>query len=94
MISDWLERRRLVRKGLACDKTRLSHSDDNMQSRLDSSWPFRLIILGFFLVLLHVGLAWANRVLPAAELKFWRGERAQAGKMPGKGWPRAKRFRD
>jgi topoisomerase-4 subunit A len=40
------------------------------------------------------GLAWANRVLPADELKFWRGERAQAGKMPGKGWPRAKRFKD
>ena len=27
MITDWFERRRLVRKGLACDKTRLSHSE-------------------------------------------------------------------
>jgi topoisomerase IV subunit A len=40
------------------------------------------------------GLAWANRVIPAGELKFWRGERAQAGRMPEKGWPRAKRFKD
>jgi topoisomerase IV subunit A len=40
------------------------------------------------------GLPWANRVIPADELKFWRGERAQAGRMPEKGWPRAKRFRE
>jgi topoisomerase IV subunit A len=40
------------------------------------------------------GLPWANRVIPAAELKFWRGERAQAGRMPEKGWPRAKRFKE
>jgi topoisomerase-4 subunit A len=40
------------------------------------------------------GLPWANRVIPANELKFWRGERAQAGRMPEKGWPRAKRFKD
>src|SRR5215468_4192890 len=40
------------------------------------------------------GLPWANRVIPAEELKFWRGERAQAGRMPEKGWPRAKRFKD
>ena len=40
------------------------------------------------------GLAWGNRVIEASELKFWRGERAQAGRMPEKGWPRAKRFRD
>ncbi|MBN9085433.1 MAG: DNA topoisomerase IV subunit A [Reyranella sp.] len=40
------------------------------------------------------GLPWGNRVIPANELKFWRGERAQAGRMPEKGWPRAKRFKD
>ncbi len=40
------------------------------------------------------GLPWGNRVIEASELKFWRGERAQAGRMPEKGWPRAKRFRD
>ncbi|HEY6982278.1 DNA topoisomerase IV subunit A [Reyranella sp.] len=40
------------------------------------------------------GLPWAGRTIAAAELKFWRGERAQAGRMPEKGWPRAKRFRD
>ena len=40
------------------------------------------------------GLPWAGRTIPAADLKFWRGERAQAGRMPEKGWPRAKRFRD
>jgi topoisomerase-4 subunit A len=39
------------------------------------------------------GLAWGNRVIEARELKFWRGDRAQAGRMPEKGWPRAKRFR-
>ena len=33
-------------------------------------------------------------IIPASELKFWRGERAQAGRMPEKGWPRAKRFKD
>ena len=40
------------------------------------------------------GLGWSNRLIPAAEMKFWRGERAQAGRMPEKGWPRAKRFRE
>jgi topoisomerase IV subunit A len=40
------------------------------------------------------GLPWANRLIPANELRFWRGERAQAGRMPEKGWPRAKRFKD
>ncbi|NQW53825.1 MAG: DNA topoisomerase IV subunit A, partial [Rhodospirillales bacterium] len=43
---------------------------------------------------LSEGLPWANRLIPASELKFWRGERAQAGRMPEKGWPRAKRFKD
>ena len=43
---------------------------------------------------LSEGLSWGNRTIPAAELKFWRGERAQAGRMPEKGWPRAKRFKD
>ena len=40
------------------------------------------------------GLPWGNRTLEASELKFWRGERAQAGRMPEKGWPRALRFKD
>jgi topoisomerase-4 subunit A len=40
------------------------------------------------------GLPWGNRTLESGELKFWRGERAQAGRMPEKGWPRALRFRD
>jgi topoisomerase-4 subunit A len=44
--------------------------------------------------ILSEGLPWANRTIPASELKFWRGERAQAGRMPEKGWPRAKRFKD
>jgi len=44
--------------------------------------------------ILSEGLPWANRLIPAAELKFWRGERAQAGRLPEKGWPRAKRFKD
>ena len=39
------------------------------------------------------GLPWQKQMIPASELKFWRGERAQAGKMREKGWPRAKRFR-
>ena len=60
MITDWLERRRLVRKGLACDKTRLSHSDDTLQSRADSSWKLRLALLSTFLLLLHVGVAWGR----------------------------------
>jgi topoisomerase-4 subunit A len=40
------------------------------------------------------GLRWARQIIPAGELKFWRGERAQAGRMREKGWPRAKRFKD
>ena len=40
------------------------------------------------------GLPWGSRTIAASELKFWRGERAQAGRMPEKGWPRAKRFKD
>src|ERR1700693_4351803 len=60
MFTDWFERRRLVRKGLACDKTRLSHSGDTLQSRADSSWKIRLILLGFFIALLHVGVAWVR----------------------------------
>ena len=57
MILDWLERRRLVRKGLACDKTRLSHSDDTLQTWAESSWKVRFALLSFFLVLLHIGVA-------------------------------------
>jgi putative nucleotidyltransferase with HDIG domain len=60
MFTDWFERRRLVRKGLACDKTRLSHSDDTLQSRADSSWKLRLFLLGLFITLLHVGVAWGR----------------------------------
>ncbi len=57
MIIDWLERRRLVRKGLACDKTRLSHSDDNFPLRLEASGVLRLVILVVFVLLLHLGVA-------------------------------------
>jgi putative nucleotidyltransferase with HDIG domain len=60
MFTDWFERRRLIRKGLACDKTRLSHSDDTLQSRADVSWKVRLIVLGFFIALLHLGVAWGR----------------------------------
>ncbi|MBS0549892.1 MAG: DNA topoisomerase IV subunit A [Proteobacteria bacterium] len=42
---------------------------------------------------LSEGMPWGNKTIEAGELKFWRGERAQAGRMPEKGWPRAKRFR-
>ena len=58
MFTDWLERRRLVRKGLACDKTRLSHSDNTLQSRAECSWKLRLVLFSFFLALLHLGVAW------------------------------------
>src|SRR5436190_14091212 len=34
------------------------------------------------------GLPWANRVIDASELKFWRGERAQAGRMREGKWPK------
>jgi topoisomerase-4 subunit A len=40
------------------------------------------------------GLAWSNQTIPVGDLKFWRGERAQAGKMRDKGWPRALKFKD
>jgi putative nucleotidyltransferase with HDIG domain len=64
MILDWLERRRLVRKGLACDKTRLSHSEDTLQGRAETSWKLRLVIFGSFLALLHVGVYWGRGVAP------------------------------
>lgn len=60
MFTDWLERRRLIRKGLACDKTRLKSSDDTLQSRADSSWKMRFALLGVFLILLHVGVQWGR----------------------------------
>jgi len=60
MIIDWLERRRLVRKGLACDKTRLSHSENSLPGRLECSWLLRLTLLGVFIVLLHLGVAWGH----------------------------------
>ena len=57
MISTWLERRRLIRKGLACDKTRLCpHA--NWGSRLDTNWSARLVLLTVFVVLLHFGFTW------------------------------------
>jgi putative nucleotidyltransferase with HDIG domain len=59
-FSDWLERRRLVRKGMACEKTRLSHSEDTLQHRAETSWKVRLVLLSGFLALLHVGVAWGR----------------------------------
>jgi topoisomerase-4 subunit A len=38
------------------------------------------------------GLPWANRVIEPSELKFWRGERAQSGRMREGKWPK-KNFR-
>ena len=38
------------------------------------------------------GLPWANRVIEASELKFWRGDRAQSGRMREGKWPK-KSFR-
>ena len=60
MITDWFERRRLVRKGLACDKTRLSSPEETLQGRLESNRLTRLLILAVFIVLLHIGVAWGN----------------------------------
>jgi len=58
MITDWLQHRRLVRKGLACDKTRLSEPDETFQGRMEGNWKLRLFILGLFIVLLHLGVYW------------------------------------
>ena len=59
-FSDWLERRRLVRKGLACDKTRLCAPEEGIQGQLEGNRLTRLFILGAFLVLLHFGVAWGH----------------------------------
>jgi putative nucleotidyltransferase with HDIG domain len=64
MILDWFERRRLVRKGLACDKTRLSHSENTLQGRAETSWKVRLVLFGCFLALLHVGVYWGRGLVP------------------------------
>ena len=37
---------------------------------------------------LEGGLPWANRIIEAGELKFWRGERAQSGRMREGKWPK------
>jgi putative nucleotidyltransferase with HDIG domain len=59
-ISDWFDRRRLVRKGRACDKTRLKSSDDTLQGRLESSTVARWLIPIAFLALLYLGVAWGH----------------------------------
>jgi putative nucleotidyltransferase with HDIG domain len=58
MFTDWLERRRLVKRGMACDKTRLHPPEETLQGRLEGNWLTRLIVVGSFLVLLHLGVAW------------------------------------
>ena len=68
MILDWFERRRLVRKGLACDKTRLSHSDNTLQGRAESSWKVRLLLFAFFIVMLHVVVGWGHPANPVSTL--------------------------
>jgi putative nucleotidyltransferase with HDIG domain len=60
MITDWLERRRLVRKGRACDKTRLVPSGNTLQGRLECSSIARWLIPLAFLVLLYFGVAWGS----------------------------------
>ncbi len=60
MFTDWFERRRLVKKGLACDKTRLVAPEESLQGRLEGNWMTRLLILGVFIVLLHLGVAWGS----------------------------------
>ena len=60
MISAWLERRRLVRKGRACDKTRLTPSENTVRGQLEASGVARwLIPLGFGL-LLYFAVAWGH----------------------------------
>jgi putative nucleotidyltransferase with HDIG domain len=59
-ISDWFERRRLVRKGRACDKTRLKTPRDTLQGRLESSAVARWLIPLGFLALLFLGVAWGH----------------------------------
>jgi putative nucleotidyltransferase with HDIG domain len=58
MFTDWLERRRLVRKGRACDKTRLVPSENTLQGHLESSRVARWLIPLGFLFLLYFGVAW------------------------------------
>jgi putative nucleotidyltransferase with HDIG domain len=59
-ISDWFERRRLVRKGRACDKTRLRTPSDTLQGRLESSSLARWMIPCVFLLLLYLGVIWGH----------------------------------
>lgn len=52
----WLERKRLVRKGLACDKTRRDVHPHSCRDFLDCSPAMRLVLLGAMLVaLLAIG---------------------------------------
>ena len=60
MLTDWFERRRLVKRGLACDKTRLCTPEETLQGRLENNWLTRLIVLSIFIILLHLGVAWGS----------------------------------
>ena len=59
-INDWFERRRLVRKGRACDKTRLRAPRSTLQGQLESSAIARWIIPAVFLALLILGVMWGH----------------------------------
>ena len=59
-INDWFERRRLVRKGRACDKTRLKTPRDTLQGRLECSGVARWLIPLGFLGLLILGVEWGH----------------------------------
>ena len=41
---------------------------------------------------LSEGLSWQSRTKTASELREWVGERAQAGRLPSPGSPRANKF--
>jgi putative nucleotidyltransferase with HDIG domain len=38
----------------------LSHSENNLQDRLECSWSVRLFVLAVFVILLHLGVAWGS----------------------------------
>ena len=47
---NFLQRRRLVGKGMACGKTRLTVAESKFADALECAWPIRTLILAGFVV--------------------------------------------
>ncbi len=63
MILEWIERQRLARKRMACDKFRMRREDPEGPRRVDRNRSLRLAILAIFSLLLQAVVAWSSHGL-------------------------------